>query len=139
MRVDSAVAPHLTDDAKAQPAQTRRLRLLSPVLILVAGSALVFGAARGWDAIRHEHGGGHGAPALPTALEKAMMGPFVAANGRSVTVLDASCAGEGEAHAGGYTHFSCRLVFEDGDTDEVVVHLREGDELFFKSSVDAAR
>lgn len=67
------------------------------------------------------------------------MGPFVAEDGRSVGVLDARCAGEGEPAAGAYTHFRCRLVFDDGGTDEVVVHLLERDELFFKSSTAAAR
>jgi hypothetical protein len=108
------------------------------VLILLVGSAIVAGAARGWDAIDHDHNGGHGTPAEPAALEEAMMGPFRARDGRAVAVLDARCTGRGEVERSGHTHFECRLVFGDGSTDEVVVHLLEGDELFFKSSVDAA-
>lgn len=109
------------------------------MLLLLVGSALVAGAARGWDAVRHDHDGGHGASAKPGALEKAMMGPFEAADGRSVAVIDATCAGAGEATSAGYTHFTCRLVFDDGASDEVVVHLLARDELFFKSSVGATR
>jgi hypothetical protein len=105
------------------------------VLILLAGSALVAGAARGWDAINHDHDGGHGTPAHAAALEQAMMGPFRARDGRAVAVLDARCTSQGETSGRGYTHFACRLVFGDGSTDEVVVHLLEGDELFFKSAV----
>jgi hypothetical protein len=109
------------------------------VLFLLVGSALVAGAARGWDAVQHDHERGHGVPAQPAALEQAMLGPFAAADGRSVAVLDASCAGRGAATATGYTHFICRLVFDDGTSDEVVVHLLERDELFFKSSVGGTR
>jgi hypothetical protein len=109
------------------------------VLFLLVGSTLVAGAARGWAAVQHDHDGGHGVPAQRAALEKAMLGPFAAADGRLVAVLDASCGGRGEATAAGYTHFGCRLVFDDGTSDEVVVHLLERDELFFKSSVGATR
>jgi hypothetical protein len=130
--VDSSLSPPFRDGAEAK--LTRRARLLRPVLVLLVGSALVAGAARGWDAIHHAHDGSHGVPTQPAALEKAMTGPFVAGNGTSIAVLDASCAGQGEAVAGGYTHFSCRIVFENGGTDEVVVHLLERDELFFKSA-----
>jgi hypothetical protein len=135
--VDSSLPSPFVDGAEARP--TRRARLLRPALILLVGSALVAGAARGWDAIDHDHDGGHGMPARPAALEKAMLGPFVAGDGSTVAVLDAICAGKGEAAAAEDTHFRCRLVFDDGDTDEVVVHLLDGDELFFTSSVDAAR
>jgi hypothetical protein len=108
------------------------------VLVLLVGSALVAGAARGWDALDHGHDGGHGAPARPAAVEKAMLGSFRSGDGDAVAVLDASCRGKGDGAAGGHTHFGCRLVFEDGDTEEVVVHLLEGDELFFRASVAVA-
>jgi hypothetical protein len=114
----------------------QRTRLLRPVLILLVGSALVAGAARGWDAIGHDHDGGHGVPARPSAVEKAMTGPFRSGDGSAVAVLDASCTGKGTGTAGGYAHFDCRLVLENGDREDVVVHLLEGDELFFKASVD---
>jgi hypothetical protein len=116
----------------------RWARLWRPVLVLLVGSALVAGAARGWAAIGHEHDGGHGVAALPAAVEKAMMGPFHSGDGSAVAVLDASCTGKGKGAAGGHTHFACRLIFENGERDDVVVHLLEGDELFFKAS-DAAR
>ena len=135
--MDSSAADILVDSPSARPA--RRGRLVRPVLLLLAGSALVAGAARGWDAVRHDHDAGHGVPATPAALEQAMIGPFAAADGRAVAVLDATCAGQGDATAAAYTHFSCRLVFDDGTSDEVVVHLLEGDEIFFKSSVGATR
>jgi hypothetical protein len=135
--VTSPLSSPYVDGAEARP--TRRPWLLRSALVLLVGSALVAGAARGWDAIHHEHDGSHGVPARPAALEKAMTGPFVAEDGTSVAVLDARCAGEGEPAARAYTHFRCRLVFDDGSTDEVVVHLLERDELFFKSSSAAAR
>jgi hypothetical protein len=135
--VDSSLSPALVDHAEAQ--STRRARLRRPALVLLLGSALVAGAAWGWDGINDDHDGGHGAPTQSAALEKAMTGPFVAGDGGSVVVLDATCAGDGEAAAAGYTHFTCRLVLANGGTDEVVVHLLEGDELFFKSSSTAAR
>ena len=135
--MDSTHASPLAAGAAERP--KRRARLLRPVLVLLVGSTLVAGAARGWDAIKHDHEGGHGAPARVSAVEKAMLGPFEASDGSGVAVLDASCTGEGTSAAGGYTHFACRLIFENGDTDDVVVHLLEGDELFFKASVDASR
>ena len=137
-RVDSSASAPLGEGAKVRPGLRAR-RLVRPVLLLLVGSALVAGAARGWDAVQHDHDAAHGAPAAPAALEQAMIGPFAATDGRSVAVLDATCAGQGEATATGYTHFSCRLIFDDGTSDEVVVHLLEGDELFFKSSVGATR
>ena len=136
-RVDSSASASLFDGATARP--PLRARLVRLLLVLLVGSALVAGAARGWHAAQHDHDGRHGVPARPAALEKAMMGPFAAADGRSVAVLDATCVGQGEATPAGYTHFSCRLVFDDGSSDEVVVHLLERDELFFKSSVGALR
>jgi hypothetical protein len=131
--VDSSQASPLADGADARP--KRRGRLLRPVLLLLVGSALVAGAARGWDAIDHDHDGGHGMPARASAVEKAMLGSFRSEDGAAVAVLDAGCTGKGEGGGGGYTHFACRLVFENGDAEEVVVHLLEGDELFFKASV----
>lgn len=45
------------------------------------------------------------------------------------------CVGNGEGSPEGYTHFGCALTFSNGETDDVVVHLLPGDELFFKSSL----
>jgi hypothetical protein len=135
--VDPLRPSPLVDRADQQP--RRRGRLLRPVLVLLVGSALVAGAARGWDAIDHDHDGDHGAPARPSAVEKAMLGPFRSGDADAVAVLDASCAGKGKTAAGGYTHFACRLVLQNGDTEDVVVHLLQGDELFFKASIAAAR
>ena len=129
--MDSPLSSSLA--GRADSRRPHRARLLRPTLILLVGSTLVAGAARGWEEVRHEHEGGHGPPARPAALEKAVVGPFVARDGSSVTVLDASCGGDGEVVDGGYTHFSCRLLFADGEAEEVVVHLLGGDELFFKS------
>jgi hypothetical protein len=135
--VDSTQASPLADGADERP--RRRARLLRPVLFLLLGSTLVAGAARGWDAIDHDHDGGHGVPARPSAVEKAMTGPFRSGDGSAVAVLDASCTGEGKGTARGYTHFACRLILENGDRDDVVVHLLDNDELFFKASLSAAR
>jgi hypothetical protein len=137
IRVDSSASARLVEGADARPRDWRRL--VKPVLLLLVGSALVAGAARGWAAIQPDHDVAHGTPAQPAALEKAMLGPFAAPGSGWVAVLDASCVGQGEATAAGFTHFTCRLVFDDGAREEVVVHLLERDELFFKSSVGTTR
>ena len=70
-------------------------------------------------------------------------GPFAAEDGGTVGVKDAVCngqdeAGTGVAPPGGYTHFDCMLVFDDGTSDEVVVHLLANDEIFFVSAEGSA-
>jgi hypothetical protein len=71
-------------------------------------------------------------------VERAMTeGAFTMEDGTTTGVRQATCAGEGETEAGAsglYTHFRCQVAFDDGTTDEVIVHLLE-DELFFKSTL----
>jgi hypothetical protein len=121
-------------DSEAQPKRRFRLRNVSAAVFLgFIGLGLV---ASAWDATHHDHEGGHGIPAQPAALDLAMSsGPFTAEDGSSVGVKDAVCTGDGEAAPGGYTHFTCALVFADGTNDEVTVHLLADDELFFVSAV----
>ena len=65
-------------------------------------------------------------------------GPFTSEHGGNVEVEDAVCNGQGEPVPGGYTHFDCALIFADGTSDQVVVHLLANDEIFFVSATDAA-
>jgi hypothetical protein len=119
---------------EAPPAKRSRLRGRGSVVLL--GFLAVGLAGWAWDATQHDHDGGHGAPATEAELEREMtVGTFMADDGRSVTVSSANCFGEGDpTTAGGYTHFDCSLVFDDGSGDEVIVHLTESNELFFVSS-----
>lgn len=114
----------------------RRSRLRSVGLALVLGFLVLGAAGWAWDATHHDHEGAHGLPAPIAAIEGAMTdGAWTADDGTSVAVSRATCAGEGEATAGGYTHFRCSLTFANGTSDEVIVHVLEGDELFFKSAL----
>jgi hypothetical protein len=118
----------------AEPKRRSRLRRIGPVL--VAGFVLLGLAGWAWDATHHDHAGeAHGLPAPVGAIEAEMtQGTFTADDGSAVSLTHASCAGEGEAAPGGYTHFRCELTFADGTSDEVIVHLLEGDQLFFMSA-----
>lgn len=124
-------------DVEAQPKRRFRLRTASVLAVLgFIGLGLVTSA---WDAAHHDHEGSHGTPAPAAMLDRAMSsGPFTSEDGSSVGVKDAACTGEGEAVPGGYTHFDCALVFDDGSNDEVIVHLLADDEIFFVSSLDSA-
>lgn len=89
----------------------------------------------GWDATHHDHSEAHGVAASAAEIETAMTdGAFTAEDGTSSIVQTAACTGEGEAVAGLHTHFLCRVGFDSGNTDEVTVHLLEGNELFFISA-----
>jgi hypothetical protein len=87
-----------------------------------------------WDARTHDHEGAHGAPMTAAQMEAEMTeGAFTAEDGSKVVLEQASCVGDGDQEGGGWTHFTCDLEFDDGSTDEVVVH-NLPDELFFKSA-----
>lgn len=131
-RDEAAPAP-----PEAEPKKRSRFRGRGSVVLL---GLVAFGLAGwGWDATHHDHDGGHGLPATVAEVEQTMtVGAFTADDGSSVVVSSATCFGEGEVAAGGYTHFDCSLVFSDGTGDEVVVHLTENDELFFVSSEGGA-
>jgi hypothetical protein len=118
----------------AEPKRRSRLRRIGPVLL--AGIVLLGVIGWAWDASHHDHGGeAHGTPAAVAVIEAEMTeGAFVTDDGRSVVVSEAVCNGEGEPSVGGYTHFRCELAFADGTSDEVIVHLLAGDQLFFMSA-----
>lgn len=116
------------------PKKRSRLRGRGSVVLL--GLVVLGVAGWGWDATHHDHEGAHGAPLTEAEIEREMtVGAFTSDDGSVVTVAGADCFGEGDAAAGSrYTHFDCSLAFDDGTSDEVVVHVREGNELFFVSS-----
>jgi hypothetical protein len=119
---------------EAEPKRRSRLRRFWPVLV---GGFLLLGLVSwAWDATHHDHGGeAHGLPAPVAGIEAEMtQGAFTADDGSAVSVTQASCTGEGEAVPAGYTHFRCHLAFADGTSDEVIVHLLAGDQLFFMST-----
>jgi hypothetical protein len=145
-RLGSLAAPSLSGDLVfgsptgfrdvengTEPRRRSRLRRIGGVL--VTGFLLLGVVGWAWDATHHDHGEAHGAPTSIAVVEAEMTaGPFTADDGNAVYVSAASCTAEGEATAGGYTHFRCNLTFADGMSDQVIVHLLAGNQLFFKSA-----
>ena len=127
-----------------KPLLKRRFRLRTTSALAIVGVVVLGLVASAWDATHHDHDGAHGLAASAAMLQLAMTdGPFAAEDGSTVGVKDAVCngqdeAGTGEAAPGGYTHFDCMLVFDDGTSDEVVVHLLANDEIFFVSAEGSA-
>ncbi len=101
--------------------------------VLVAMLVVVGIASSGWDAAHHDHSGPHGAPITPLEAQREMTGKmFVNDGGGRMWVEAADCRGDG-ANDVADVHFHCLLTFNDGESDEVLVHVLP-DELFFKSS-----
>ncbi len=114
----------------------RRSRLRTVGLAVFAGFLLLGFLGWAWDATHHDHDGAHGRAFPVATLEQAMGGdPFTMDDGTPVLVTGARCRGDGEASPGGFTHFTCHLAFANGESDEVLVHVLEGDELLFKSAL----
>ena len=107
------------------------MRRLLPIFGLFVVLGLV---GWGWDSVRHDHGGAHGAPLTVEALRAELTATSYATERGSSSVRDANCKGDGERAAGGFTHFRCDLRFADGTRDDVVVHVRPT-ELTFRSAV----
>jgi hypothetical protein len=127
------VDQHAAAGAEEQPQRRSRLRR-GAVFVLPAFLALGL-IGWGWDATHHDHSEAHGAPATAAMIEESMTeGSFSAEDGTSTIVQQAACTGTGELKAGMYTHFSCQVGFDSGGTDEVTVHLLEGDDLLFISA-----
>jgi hypothetical protein len=103
------------------------------------GVALCFGFAAlavwGWgeDATHHDHRGAHAEPVTVLDVKDQLYGKLFVAEGRwKVWVESADCVGEG-GNAARHFHFHCRLLFDNGEVDEVLVHVLP-DGLFFNSS-----
>jgi hypothetical protein len=124
-------------DGTEQPTKPRS-RLRRAGLVALLGFVALGIIGWGWDATHHDHSDPHGAPATAPMVERAMTGgAFTMDDGTTTNVRQATCAAEDETEAGAggfYTHFRCQIAFDDGTSDEVIVHLLE-DELFFKSTL----
>ena len=123
------------ENSEAKP--KRRFGLRTGGGVVVLGFMALGLIGWGWDATHHDHTEAHGVPATAAMVERAMAGPSTMDDGSTIVVAKAICTGEGEATPGGHTHFMCQLVLDDGNGDEVVVHLLAGDQLFFKSAVES--
>lgn len=131
--MDSTAGHDWAEHGEEQPKRHSRLRRISGFIF--PGFVVLGLVAWGWDATHHDHEGGHGAPATAAEMQVEMVdGPFSDGAGGTVTVTRASCYGDGEQAAAGYTHFDCQLAFDDGSSDEVIVHLLANGEIFFVSS-----
>ncbi|HEX4929252.1 MAG TPA: hypothetical protein VFV62_00985 [Gaiellaceae bacterium] len=125
-------SPDATEEPPKRPSRLHRAgRVVLP-------GFLVLGLIGwGWDATHHDHSEVHGASVPAAMLDLEVAGAsFIADDGTSTVFQTARCTGEGEAGevaSGLYTHFRCQVVYDDGYTDEVVVHVLEN-ELFFKST-----
>ncbi|MGH2921939.1 MAG: hypothetical protein ACRDKU_07740 [Gaiellaceae bacterium] len=102
--------------------------------ILFAGLVLLGLGSWGWDAAHHDHDGPHGGPVTALGVKSEMTGQmFLTEAGGRVRVESATCAGDG-GNAVRSVHFRCHLVFDNGEADDVLVHVQP-DELFFRSSL----
>jgi len=101
--------------------------------VLFVGLFLLGMGSRGWDASHHDHSDPHGQPMTAFGIKRAMVGKmFRTEAGGRVWVESADCTSD--ATAALQVHFQCQLLFNNGDADDVLVHvLRDG--LFFKSSL----
>lgn len=122
----------------AEPGPKKKHRT-SPAAYAVLGVVVLGLVGWAWDAASHDHEGAHAAPASVAEIQLSMVGPFTADGGGTVSVAGAICTGDGDAAAGGYTHFDCQLAFDDGTGEEALVHLLPNDELFFTSTAGSRR
>lgn len=105
------------------PQAKRLLRLLWRAwfpLLLLFGGLFWF-----WDSTHHDHDGPHGVPMPVAQIETVSLGTFEVEDGSTTVVTNAACRGgeKGDGDAGTFTHALCTITFENGDTDQVVVHL----------------
>jgi hypothetical protein len=121
------------DDDTAKPKKTSWLVKGGALAAVPIVGFVVLGiGSMGWDATHHDHSEPHGQPMTAFGVKRAMVGKmFHTDAGGRVWVESADCTGDGTAAL--QVHFHCRLLFNNRQTDDVVVHvLRDG--LFFKST-----
>ena len=121
------------DDDASKPKKTSWLvKGGALAAVPVVGFVVLGMVGLGWDATHHDHSEPHGQPMTAFGVKRAMVGKmFHTENGGRVWVESADCTGDGTAAL--QVHFHCRLLFNNRQTDDVVVHvLRDG--LFFKST-----
>ena len=113
----------------------RRSWLKNAVIIAVALFVLAGAIGAIWDGTHHDHEEAHGVATSSDSLMAEITGSsFTSPGGGTVQIAQATCAGDGEAAAGGHTHFRCNLAFATGLSDEVIVHVLGGGDLFFMSA-----
>jgi hypothetical protein len=100
--------------------------------VFFVGFALLGIGSWGRDTSDHDHNDPHGQPMTAFGIKRAMVGKmFRTEGGERVWVESADCTSD--ATAAFQVHFHCQLHFNNGEWDDVLVHvLRDG--LFFKSS-----
>jgi hypothetical protein len=108
----------------------KNLVIIAAALFVLAG---VIGAI--WDGTHHDHEEAHGLATASDSMTREITGSsFTSEGGGSVQITQATCAGDGEPSGGGYKHFRCDLAFASGLSDEVIVHVLDGGDLFFMSA-----
>jgi hypothetical protein len=133
----TAPAPFVWDgspDAEAGEPKKRSWLVKAGVIpgVLFGGLVVLGLGSWGWDAGHHDHGGSHGQPLTALQVKKEMTGQmFLTEAGGRFWVESASCTAEAE-RAVRDVHFRCHLVFDNGEADDVLVHVQPR-ELFFKS------
>jgi len=100
--------------------------------VIFVGFALLRAGSSGSEASDHDHSGPHGQPMTAFGIKRAMVGKmFRTESGERVRVESADCTSD--ATGALQVHFQCQLLFNNGEWDDVLVHvLRDG--LFFRSS-----
>jgi hypothetical protein len=103
--------------------------------VFFGGLVLLAIGAGAWDATHHDHEGPHGSPLTALELRHQIAGQmFLTDGGLRIWVESASCNGTGgNGHEVRYIHFRCHLVFDNGEAEDVLVHVQP-DEFFFTSS-----
>jgi hypothetical protein len=101
--------------------------------ILFAGLVLLGIFSGIWDATHHDHDGPHGSPLTASEVRHGMVGQmFLTDLGKRFWVESAACTGDGEPVVR-HVHFRCHVVFDNGEAEDVLVHV-EQDGLFFEAS-----
>jgi hypothetical protein len=123
------------EQAPAEAEPRRRSRLRKAGLVAFGGFVVLGAVLSIWDGTHHDHDEAHSLLTSAETMTREMTGSsFVSNDGSTIEIAQASCAGDGEASGGGYTHFRCNVSYASGEADEVILHVLTGDELFFRST-----